>query len=59
MKTMEKERSRLELRSFTFSQKVVNMRNVLPADIVTAPTTKSFKNLLEAHFKSLTRWPSE
>ncbi len=47
----KKERSRLGLRTFTFSQRVVNMWNDLPADIVTAPMTKVFKKLLEAHFK--------
>ncbi len=35
---LKKERSRLDLRKFTFSQRAVNMWNDLPADIVTAPT---------------------
>ncbi len=47
---LKKERSRLDLRKFTFSQRVVNWWNDLPAYIVTAPTTKVFKKLLEAHF---------
>ncbi len=53
---LKKERSRLDLRKFTFSQMVVNMWNGLPADIVTAPTAKVFKKLLEAHFKRHPGW---
>ncbi len=56
---LKKERSRLELRKYTFSQRVVNMWNYLPADIVTAPTAKVFKKLLDAHFKSHPGWPPE
>ncbi len=56
---LKKERPRLDQRKFTFSQRVVNMWNDLPADIVIASTTKAFKKLLEAHFKLLPRWPSE
>ncbi len=48
---LKKERPRLDLRKFTFSQRVVRMWNDLPADIVTAPTANTFKKLLEAHFK--------
>ncbi len=47
---LKKERSMLDLRKFTFFQRVVNMWNDLPADIVTAPMAKVFKKLLEAHF---------
>ncbi len=47
---LKKERSGLDLRKFTFSERVVNMWNDLRADIVTAPTVKPFKKLLEAHF---------
>ncbi len=56
---LKKERLGLDLRKFTFSQRVVNMWNDLPADIVTAPTAKVFNNLLETHFKRLLGWPSE
>ncbi len=56
---LKEERSRLDLRTFTFSQRVVNTWNGLPADIVTAPTAKVFKKLLEAHFKSHPGWPPE
>ncbi len=48
---LKKEWSRLDLRTFTFCQRVVNMWNDLPADVVAAPTTKAFKNLLTDHFK--------
>ncbi len=47
--TLKKEQSRLDLRKFTFSQRVVNMWDDLPADTVTAPMAKFFKKLLEAH----------
>ncbi len=56
---LRKERPRLDLHKFTFSQRVVNMWNDLPADIVTAPTAKVFKKLLEAHFKRHPEWPPE
>ncbi len=48
---LKKEQSRLDLRKFTFSKRVVNMWNDLPADIVTAPTAKIFKKLLERNVK--------
>ncbi len=56
---LKKERPRLDLRKFTFSQRLVNMWNDLPADIVAAPTAKVFKKQLEAHFKRHRGWPSE
>ncbi len=55
---LKKERLRLDLHKFTFSQRVVSMRNDLPAGIATAPTTEAFKKLLEAHFKRFPGWPS-
>ncbi len=54
-----KKRPRLDLRKFTFSQRVVRMWNDLPADIGTAPTAKVFKKLLEAHFERHPGWPPE
>ncbi len=39
--------------------RLVRMWNDLPADIVTAPTAKVFKKLLEAHFKRHPGWPPE
>ncbi len=56
---LREERPRLDLRKFTFSQRVVRTRNDLPADKVTAPTAKVFKKLLEAHCKRHPGWPSE
>ncbi len=56
---LKKERSRLDLRKFTFIQNEVNMWNDLLADKVTAPTAKVFKKLLEAHFKRHPGWPPE
>ncbi len=56
---LKKERSRLDLRQFTFSQRVVNMWNDLPTNIFTAPTAKVFKKMVEAHFKRLPGWPPE
>ncbi len=49
------DRSRLDLRKFTFIQRVVNMWNDLPADVVTASSVKAFKNKLEVHIKNLPR----
>ncbi len=40
---MKKQRSRLEVRKFTFSKRVVNLWNGLPTNVITAPTTKAFK----------------
>ncbi len=50
---LKKERSGLYPRKFTFSQRVVNMWNDLPLNVVTAPTVKAFKNLIEAHPKNM------
>ncbi len=52
---LRKDRSRLDLRKLTFSQREVNMRNDLPADIVAASSVKAFKNKQEAHLKNLPR----
>ncbi len=56
---LKKGRSRLDLPKRTFSQRVVNLWNDLLADIVTAPTAKVFKKLLEAHFERHLGWPPE
>ncbi len=54
-----KDQSRHDLRKFTFSQRVVNMCNDLPADVITASSVKAFKNKLETHLKNLARRSSE
>ncbi len=41
---LRKDRSRLDLRKFNFSQREVNMWNDLPAEVVTASSVKKFKN---------------
>ncbi len=51
---LRKDRSRLDLRKFTFSQ-IVNMWNDLPEEVVTASSVKMFKTKLEAHLKNLPR----
>ncbi len=40
---LRKERSRLDLHKFSFSQRAVNMWNDLPAEEVTASSVKAFK----------------
>ncbi len=58
LQKLQKDRSRLDLRTFTFSQRVVNKRNDLPEDMVTASSVRAFKNKLETHLKNLpTRSP--
>ncbi len=52
---LRRDRSRLDLRKFTVSQRVVNMWNDLPAEVVTASSVKMFKNKLETHLKNLPR----
>ncbi len=52
---LRKDRSRLDLRKFTFSQRVVNMWNDLPEEVVTASSMKMFKTKLEANRKNLPR----
>ncbi len=38
-----------DITDITFGQRVVNMWNDLPAEVVTASSVKAFKNKLEAH----------
>ncbi len=52
---LRKDRSRLDLRKFTFSQREVHRWNDLPAEFVTASSVKVFKNKLETHLKNLPR----
>ncbi|KAL8623737.1 hypothetical protein ACOMHN_040083 [Nucella lapillus] len=48
-----KKHCRLDVRSGTFSQRVVNTWNDLPEFVVRAPSMKSFKGRLDAHWKNL------
>ncbi len=50
---VKKEQSRLDLRTFTFSQRVVIMWHGVPADEVTISMLRAFKNQLESHLKKL------
>ena len=44
---LEKGRSRLDVRKHFFTQRVVNLWNALPVNLVSAPTVNAFKNRLE------------
>ena len=44
-----KERSRLDVRKYSFGQRVVNDWNALPLDVVTAATVNGFKNAYDRH----------
>ncbi len=47
------QRSRTRRRQFAFTVRAVPFWNKLPTEIVTAPSMKSFKTLLDAHWQSL------
>ena len=46
-------RSRLNIRKFFFSQRVVPHWNSLPERVVTAPSTNAFKNRLDEHWNDM------
>ena len=48
-----KERSRLDIRKYSFSQQVVNSWNGLPASVVEATTVNSFKNAYDRHLQEM------
>ena len=48
-----KKRSRLDIRKYSFSQRVVNGWNRLPQNIVDARSINQFKNLLDRHFQDM------
>ncbi len=52
---LRKDRSRLDLRKFTFSQRVVNKWNDLTAEVVSASSVKASKNKLKGHLTDLPR----
>ena len=48
---LEKGRSRLDVRKHFFTQRVVNLWNALPVNLVSAPTVNTFKNRLDKLWK--------
>ena len=46
-------RSRLNVRKFFFSQRVVSQWNSLPEDVVIAPSTNAFKNRLDKYWTDM------
>ena len=48
---LEKCRSRLDVRKHFFTQRVVNLWNALPVNLVSAPTVNAFKNRLDKLWK--------
>ena len=51
---LEKGRSRLDVRKHFFTQRVVNLWNALPVNLVSAPTVNAYKNRLD---KTMERCP--
>ncbi|KAL8588694.1 hypothetical protein ACOMHN_046466 [Nucella lapillus] len=49
-KKLEKNRSRLVVRSNFFSERVVSVWNSLPESAVSAPSVNAFKNRIDAHW---------
>lgn len=52
-KKLYKEQSRLDIRKHFFSQRVVNYWNLLPDNVVTAPSTNIFKNRLDRYWHDM------
>ena len=48
-----KERARLDIRKYSFSQRVVNDWNRLPQKVVDSTSINSFKNALDQHWKEM------
>jgi len=48
-----KERSRLDIRKYSFSQRVVNSWNRLPSEVVDATTVNGFKNTYDTYFQDM------
>ena len=48
--TIMKRRSRLNLRKYSFSERIVNHWNSLPDAVVIAPTIKTFESRLDKHW---------
>ena len=50
---LEKNFSRLNVRKYFFSQRIVSLWNSLPEEVVTAPSINSFKARLDRHWETL------
>ncbi len=50
---LHKKQFRLDIRKHTFSQRVINTWNSLPANVVTAESVNQFKGRLNKHWKEL------
>lgn len=50
---LRQERSRLDIRKYSFSQRVVKMWNSLPQNVVDAETVNGFKNALDEYWKDM------
>ena len=46
---LKKENFKLDIRKYSFSQRIINTWNCLPTDIVNATDTNKFKNLFDNH----------
>ena len=50
---LAKNHHRLQIRGNFFSERVINVWNSLPDNVVTAPTVNTFKSRLDSHWKNL------
>lgn len=48
---LTKERSRLDIRKHSFSQRIINSWNSLPASVVNAKTVNGFKNAYDRNYR--------
>ena len=50
---LNKPRSRLNIRQYNFSQRVINAWNRLPEQVIAATTVNGFKNAIDRHFREI------
>ena len=50
---VEKGRSRLDPRKYSFSQRVVNYWNILPQSVIDAPSINAFKNRVDKYLRNI------
>ncbi len=55
---VKKEQIRLDLHTFTFGQRVMNMWYDVPADVFTFSIVRAFKNQLASHLKKNSHCPN-